>query len=234
MAAPVAHIVLALLMLKGPFAEKDKEAFLAGTVFPDIRYIAGLSREETHKPNVTLEDIKKEPSSFKAGMYLHALVDKIWWDYMRDDVHKLQKENQRADIILKFFEGTLLRDRIDDFPAIEAALDKIWNEERAFGIPDEIIKGWHEFIKMCFSKKLPPVGKIAAFYAITLVQSRFVKLPSLIRKLAVEGLSRLPLTTLFGVRQFINKIKDDEALKQKILYFYDNFETILEKYAASC
>src|SRR5438132_13939173 len=76
MAAPIAHIFLAVQMLAGPFHGLfDEKEFIVGTSFPDIRYLKVVSREETHFSHVTLEDIVQETDSFKAGMLFHSFVD---------------------------------------------------------------------------------------------------------------------------------------------------------------
>src|SRR5438552_12343909 len=76
MAAPIAHIFLALEMLTGPFSGLFNEReFIIGTSFPDIRYLNVIDREKTHLSHVTLEEILQEPDSFKAGMLFHSFVD---------------------------------------------------------------------------------------------------------------------------------------------------------------
>jgi hypothetical protein len=83
MAAPIAHIFLAVQILVGPFKVMSHEKeFIIGTSFPDIRYLKVIERAETHFENVTLNDIKKETNSFKAGMLFHSFVDQKREEYM--------------------------------------------------------------------------------------------------------------------------------------------------------
>ncbi len=39
MPAPLMHVALALIALKGPFSNANKKDFIVGTSFPDIRYL---------------------------------------------------------------------------------------------------------------------------------------------------------------------------------------------------
>ena len=76
MAGPIGHIVLALSLLNGPLADKDRAAFMLGTTFPDIRYLGVIERGKTHNNHATWQNVQTESSSFKAGMDFHALVDR--------------------------------------------------------------------------------------------------------------------------------------------------------------
>ncbi len=76
MAAPIAHIFLAVQMLLGPLQGLfNEQEFILGTSFPDIRYLKVVQRADTHFTHVTLQDVLQEKSSFKAGMIFHSFVD---------------------------------------------------------------------------------------------------------------------------------------------------------------
>jgi len=56
---------------------RDLKKFILGTIFPDIRYIARIERDLTHKkfrPNLNLSAL----DSFKAGWKLHIYLDSQW------------------------------------------------------------------------------------------------------------------------------------------------------------
>ena len=77
-AAPVFHVLCAewyLSRCKITYTRKQKEAFLRGTLFPDIRYIAAFPRSVTHRKNITLNTIISTENPFTAGLLFHTYVD---------------------------------------------------------------------------------------------------------------------------------------------------------------
>lgn len=57
--------------------EEGTEAFLVGTLFPDIRYITHFPREKTHFNVNSLKEVGETSSPFDAGMKFHAWVDRV-------------------------------------------------------------------------------------------------------------------------------------------------------------
>ena len=128
----VTHIVLAKgilsLLEHENWSVHEKGAFLAGTIFPDIRYICPeLNRENTHPLPMKatedecdhfmkeiLADISKR-KCFDAGVKFHGLVDNLRWRWVQDwQVHKSLgeqnyiwecfKNEYQADSVLKLIE----------------------------------------------------------------------------------------------------------------------------------
>jgi hypothetical protein len=111
MAAPIAQVYLALQILAEPlngyFNEKE---FLVGTSFPDIRYLKLIERTQTHYSNCTLDDIKKEKNSFKAGVLFHYFVDEKKEEYMlKNYIYEQLPQFRFISQSLKFAEDQLLR-----------------------------------------------------------------------------------------------------------------------------
>jgi hypothetical protein len=113
MAAPATHIILALLMLP-LLKEKNIPEFIVGTSFPDIRYLGVIERSKTHNNQTTWQSIQKNPSSFKAGMDFHALVDRLREAYMmKHHAYDRIPQSKYKSQILKMFEDMLLYGTID-------------------------------------------------------------------------------------------------------------------------
>jgi len=148
MAAPIAHIFLALQMLIGPFKGLfNEKEFIVGTSFPDIRYLKVIARDETHFEHVTLEDIMQEKNSFKAGMLFHSFVDEQREEYIvAQGFYKKLADFKFVTQALKFAEDEILRQFFDAAPYL-FYFNEIIAEEKAFNIAEKDIKRWHIFLK---------------------------------------------------------------------------------------
>jgi len=147
MAAPIAHIFLAMQMLAGPFDGLFNEIeFIVGTSFPDIRYLKVISRDETHFCNVTLDDIVQEKDSFKAGMLFHSFVDEQREAYIL--AHKFYSKIPSFRFVtqsLKFAEDEILRTLFDS-SEYSSYFDEILEQEKAYPINIKHIQTWHRFL----------------------------------------------------------------------------------------
>ena len=77
-ASPFFHAYVGMEWLKVRnlnYTDEQREAFLRGNIFPDIRYHANLSRESTHRDNVTLKEVDSIRDPFLKGVALHSYVD---------------------------------------------------------------------------------------------------------------------------------------------------------------
>ena len=228
MSAPIAHIVLALLMFPKYFPDKNLKEFIIGTSFPDIRYFGKISREETHAKQITLDMIKKESSSFKAGMLFHALVDEKRLSYMqKHNVYEIIPKNRYSDTSLKFFEDILLYDKVKNWEKIISYFDTILYEERLFGIPEEQIVKWHRFLKNYFSMRITPHNSLTLYMVI-----KYTPVPKIILKYLALMLIKtrlLPQKTNTIIRA-VEQFAKNKALKNIVLNFYNNFEKIVKKF----
>lgn len=75
MALQATHIRFAIEM-KDKCSPSNLEEFIAGTVYPDSRYVTNTPRELTHPHDFIKWDLKKI-DDFKKGWFLHLLCDKV-------------------------------------------------------------------------------------------------------------------------------------------------------------
>jgi len=227
----ISHIVIALSILNGPLADKNKQEFLVGTCFPDIRYLAEIDRKKTHNFSATLKSIQTEPSSFKAGMDFHNVVDMVWFDYIeKHSVLKMLPQNSHAHKYLKLFADTLLYRQIKNWQPIAQLFDTVWDQEKILNIPDHTIKGWHEFIQFFCETPQPEIKEILFLYLMIKIKSKFFTVPFLIRRFIQDILNKISVLLFAKTERFMENLQQNEQLKQILLYFYDNFEAILTQY----
>jgi len=149
MPAPIMHIALSLLIL--PFLpDKSPREFIVGASFPDIRYLGVIERSVSHKANPSWQHIKKEQSSFKAGMEFHALVDIMHDEYMsKHHVYKLLPAECRRPNYLKFFEDLLVYPKLEkaQWEMIAGYFNGVLQQELALVNNVRAIKIWHNHIQ---------------------------------------------------------------------------------------
>ncbi len=155
MAGPVAHIFCALMVLQsGALKVESEKEFIIGTSFPDIRYLAKLTRKDTHK-KATWTDVKNAKTDFEKGMYFHCLLD----DARIQKVEIACKKQMpyvpvMGCYLLKCFEDIILYDRVQNWPKILSYFDEVLQEQIDFGVPKETVQTWHTFIKRYCSKRM--------------------------------------------------------------------------------
>ena len=157
MAAPVAHIFCALAILNsGALQVKSAKDFIIGTSFPDIRYIAKLQRNDTHKVPVTWTDVQNAKTSFEAGVLFHSLVDEVRIKKLEVPCLPLMPYTpSMKGYLLKCYEDLILHGKFyDQLKKSLTYFDEILPEEIASGISEKNIRAWHTFIQRYCSKKL--------------------------------------------------------------------------------
>jgi len=82
MALEASHIRFAL-DLKDAYGVSDIDAFVAGSIYPDSRYVSGIGRMETH-PDDYLDDSVFNSSDFKKGWHAHLLCDTVQGACMKE------------------------------------------------------------------------------------------------------------------------------------------------------
>ncbi len=222
MAAPIAHIYLALQVLAGPlkghFNEKE---FLIGTSFPDIRYLKLVERAQTHFENVSFEDIKKEKNSFKAGMLFHSLVDEKREEYMvKNNMYAALPKFRFVSQSLKFAEDEILRTQFD-VQKHASLFDEILAEERAYKISDENIHTWHSFLKEYLATSVSCHAMLMRYFNLHEPDSWFIK-----RWIFSVYYAR----KMSSIVEAIAHDKKSEKTKSLILDFYTNFTDKLQSH----
>jgi|SRR5579859_968144 len=212
MAAPIAHIFLAVHMLAGPLHNLfDEKEFIRGTSFPDIRYLKCVERAQTHFENVTLDDVKKEKNSFKAGMLFHSFVDEQREKYIVE--HKIYDKLPQFRFTtqaLKFAEDKLLMS-LFNIQKYKSYFDGLIDAERAYNISDEHIKMWHTFLQKYFNGSLSTHDLMMNYFDINEPDAWSIK--------------RWFFSWYYArkINAVIENIVKDNEIKEPLLRFYLNF-----------
>lgn len=153
MAAPITHIVLTDKIYQDVFGDKDKEKFFIGTCFPDIRYVANVSRNETHFKNANLNQIKKD-GPFWAGLKFHSYLDQKRDEYLsKTKLSSLVPESDQVDRATKLFEDQLLYSKVKDWSEYLKYLSSIVDDQAIFGLEKKEITNWQKLLQRYFSNK---------------------------------------------------------------------------------
>lgn len=151
MAAPIAHVFLAvgfLSVVAGRFNEKE---FIRGTLFPDIRYLKVVQRGQTHFKNISLNDVKKEQNAFKAGVLFHSFVDEEREKFMvAHKVYERLPNFKFTTQALKLAEDQALMNLVDIKKYSDYFSGALLLEEQGYGIADEHVHAWHNFLREYF------------------------------------------------------------------------------------
>ncbi len=169
-AAPVTHIVLADMWIakQEKFSEEQRKSFMVGTVFPDIRYLGVISRNETHELGLSVKDLQATQSIFERGKRLHSLVDEVrenlvvkWNIYRLLNKIPGQRPGQKATF-LKLVEDEILFQK-RDWSDIKQYLAMLDAGEQQYKISDDDLKRWHQNQMQFFTE--PPSKTLAALAA---------------------------------------------------------------------
>lgn len=155
-AGPAMHIALGnkwLSFFAQEYSEQEKKLFLLGTVFPDIRYLGVVKRNQTHYQDVTLEKVYAQTTPFMRGVYFHSFVDEYREKYIREhDIKKKVSALPRAlqGTFLKVVEDEILHAK-HDWSEFRIYLSVIPDEEKILDIQDETLTQWHTGLTFYFT-----------------------------------------------------------------------------------
>jgi hypothetical protein len=183
MAAAITHIVFADKVLKD-LPNVSRKEFFIGTSFPDIRYIRVIEREKTHVPNLSIENIKAESNSFRAGFLLHSLLDKLREEYLdKNGLYELIPKTGLTVQALKLFEDQVLRDKVSDWNTVADSMNDILPEETEFGILGENISKWHNILKDYVMQKPSPESRAPLFKELYFTEEQAAKIEETIKEM---------------------------------------------------
>ncbi len=153
-AAPITHAYLAKKFFKAypDFSAEERNAFMVGTLFPDIRYISDNARENTHYEDVSLDDVIHEENPFIAGIKFHCYVDEQREQYVVENQIYAKTIPYSSDFYftyLKLAEDELLFDKYNWYDVC-LALQTIYPEELNWGIQEKIVVKWHKLLTLVF------------------------------------------------------------------------------------
>jgi len=147
MPSPIAHIYYAREYLARN-RRKDSAAFLRGTIFPDVRYIANIDRAITHRRDVSLAEVAQCEDDWTAGVLLHCWVDEAWMAYFEQ--YGLDPEDQSFDgqrTALKLMEDEQLQRLLDSLNIKQIALGLEGGVEGAnYGVAKVAVGNWNELV----------------------------------------------------------------------------------------
>jgi hypothetical protein len=199
MAAPITHIVLAEKVFEKYFADKNREEFLIGTSFPDIRRQGNIDRDLTHFEGTSLAEILPM-DSFKAGLYFHSLVDQMMKVYRKETGYEEQfPESKYIHEVGKVYEDICLYDKVTDWGRIIKIFDRVLPDELQFGVDPEIVKKWHLRLKKYLSRK--PVDTQA-----------------------IGELVEAPIEVMEEIIRKVKEVKDEQKARRLAEEFYEGFE----------
>lgn len=171
MASEITHVVLTDLIFDRFFPHVSKQAFFVGTLFPDIRYLGQVHRNQTHLEAKNLKEVQEEKDAFIAGMRFHQLTDVVRRDFMIEkNIYQYIPETNFVESSLKIFEDELFYARCHAYPEVMSYLDVILDEERQFSMNDQMLMHWHHALKEYIS--VPPSDSSRDIFIMAL---RFTK-----------------------------------------------------------
>lgn len=92
-------------------SEQERNAFLQGTLFPDINYLGKIDRDKTHFESVTIRDVLEAKTPFYAGMLFHSWVDEkraAWMQAQPLVVLPGDIPTEKSNFFQKFLEDEIL------------------------------------------------------------------------------------------------------------------------------
>ncbi|MBS0186363.1 MAG: hypothetical protein JSS34_08635 [Proteobacteria bacterium] len=155
------HVHLADLWLqiqKWEYTPDQRQAFILGTLFPDIRYLGDIKREETHEKSLSRKDIEVQKGNpFEAGRKLH-----VWINLIREQFvekygiyEKFPKAlfSNRAHF-LKFLEDEFIWAKIDQKFIRETLTHLEWVDQK-FNIKPSMLQKWYVNILLPYLTRPP-------------------------------------------------------------------------------
>lgn len=156
-AMPVFHAYIAESWIEKleKYDEPQKRAFMLGTLFPDIRYLGGISREQTHEEGISLQVLLTTRDPFLKGKRLHCFVDetraRIVHESQIFDILKGVPEEHK-DTFLKLLEDEVIYSEKSWNKTLEY-LEDVEERELDFGASIDLVNRWHRVLIMYFSVK---------------------------------------------------------------------------------
>jgi len=143
MATELSHLFYAQKVLAKDLGFFNKKDFFLGTVFPDIRYLGVITREESHGQLKSFNEISEVESSFMAGVHFHTLMDYARQTFIRNNGFYRKYENgHQYTISGKLFEDFLLFKQVENKAEIIESFLKVTKEGIGFNIEEQAIQSW--------------------------------------------------------------------------------------------
>lgn len=189
MPSPTAHVYYGQAYLTRHLSH-DPGAFLRGTVFPDIRYLAEIERSRTHLMGVSLNDVQAEIDPWQAGRLFHCWLDEAWADYFGQwGLDRYDHSNDHKLRALKLMEDDqlqrLLKD--DEVKRLAEAVQGDDQQALAYGVTVEEVGRWNGLVAGLLMEKDSLKARERLLAELHLTPEQIRRLESEERWLAGEG-----------------------------------------------
>jgi hypothetical protein len=159
MPAEVTHIIFADHFLK-KYPKFERADFLVGTLFPDIRYLGVIAREETHPEVTNIDQVLGAYNSFDAGWKFHSYLDYI----LNDPYYQAFQRNDNKVRAAKFYQDMIVYREVEDWESIIACLRP--KEDLPLGVIAEDRDRWYGLLREYF-KANPTIESMQKFFNAT-------------------------------------------------------------------
>jgi len=149
-ALPMTHIYIAEKWIEGftSYNVKEKQAFMLGTLFPDVKILGVQPIKDPYKEPASLEMVYMLTNPFEAGKKLHIFLDRLRdelidkWN-IRTLVGYLPQEH--IDMFLGLLEDEILY-KDQSANTVRQFLSAIYEDEILSGVPVEALIRWHRML----------------------------------------------------------------------------------------
>ncbi len=193
---------------------------MAGTNFPDIRYISNIARATTHKMDGEgLDYVFSAPNSFEAGRRFHVFVDIEREKHMlKHQAYRFIKSGPLKTQMLKIVEDHIMFDQLKGRFDVNKIFGTIYPEERTFSVREAEIETWHNLLRTYLDQN---TWFTVARYLRTL--NAFQQAYGLPTEFFHNIWQSLKTIGFFMYAYFqIEKLSRDKELRAIILDFYEN------------
>jgi hypothetical protein len=130
--------------------ELNERELLRGTVFPDVRRLAGVARHLTHSNEATLADADKQADAWQAGWWLHSYQDLAWNKFFIDRGLVANKAMSELKwLALKFLEEVVVFEAVpaEERERLAGMLEgPLTEHERASEADNDKITHWYSSV----------------------------------------------------------------------------------------
>lgn len=153
MPAPLIHIAYGKKFLElNPGYDELK--LMRGTAFADIRRMANLDRDLTHRYDLKYEEVLVEKRPWQAGMLLHSYLDDTWNKFFEAEGLMVGEFDHQLWMAAKHVEEVEFADHVSQNEHLARLFESPpLEEELAFNVSSEGIERWNRF--MIWKLRLP-------------------------------------------------------------------------------
>lgn len=132
--------------------------FYLGNLFPDIRYLNVISREQCHYEGIVAHEIPLD-SPFMAGVYYHSLVDESYSRFRETSgIYSDYPGGRLASVALRVAEDRYFYSKLEQIPELSQWLNYIPREAVEITKSPQAIQTWHRILQRYL--KNPPGKKV--------------------------------------------------------------------------